>query len=91
MELTDPGTTGVAEVIGGVETTTPSSTDSREEQHPKIKHPRPPGDPNTRITPHRMPADSTGSLANRLTTVGAQRVALAPGRNTVHHQEMDEG
>ena len=76
-------TTEVAEVIGGVETTTPSKIDN--------KPPQPLGDPDMQITPLRIPADNTGSLAGKPTTVEAQRVVRAPGRSTVHHQEMDDG
>ena len=87
----DPGTTGVTEVIGGVDTTTPNRADSKGAQH-RIKHiSTPPGGQDMRITPHKMHADNTGGLANKPTTVGAQRVVHAPGKSTVHHQEMIDG
>ena len=73
----------MAEVIGGVETTTPSKINNKPTQ--------PLGDPDMQITPLRIPVDNIGSLAGKHTTVEAQRVARAPGRSTVHHQETDHG
>ena len=82
MDLTDPGTTGVAEVIGGVEITTLSKVDNKPTQ--------PLGDPDIQITPLKFLVDSTGGLANKHIIVEVQTVVRAPGRSTVHHLETDD-